>query len=215
VPKPAATPWSRPRIVRWLALCIAAGTLTTVIVAWAFAALGPLLIPEDSNYITHVDSRGAVWWEFYCTGGRKFFLSPPRGKHSPDPTDVPGDPPRFAAIPAANDRCAVTVIHGWPALCLSYEVLVPITGNPTVRGGFDVKLDDLQYNGMTHTLPYHIRWLGMIANVLLYTAAFACIRIRPRALIRWRRLRRGLCLSCGYDRNGLPTANPCPECGMP
>jgi hypothetical protein len=55
---------------------------------------------------------------------------------------------------------------------------------------------------------------GFIPNVLIYTACFALFW-RPRKffhLIRERRVRRGLCLHCGYDLRGS-AATLCPECG--
>ncbi|MCA9307048.1 MAG: hypothetical protein KDA16_10965 [Phycisphaerales bacterium] len=56
-------------------------------------------------------------------------------------------------------------------------------------------------------------WRGVAANTLIYAflvAIFMNLRIFTMALPRYRRARKGLCTSCGYDIAGLAT---CPECG--
>ena len=60
----------------------------------------------------------------------------------------------------------------------------------------------------------HILWPRLIANVFLWTVPiFLVLRCVPvaRAVIAWRRKRRGQCIACGYDLAGLAK---CSECGM-
>ena len=206
--KSAANTGPRRRIVRWLVLCFAAAVVTSVLVAWGFASFGLLLIPEQSDFTEHVAGNGAPWMEYYNAGGRAFQLYQPTSKHYDDPAILHGDPPYFAAVPAAGDKSAGIELHGWPVVCLYCEYNVPETGRATVHGEAHAKFIDLRF-----TLPYKVHWLGMIADVGFYTTIFASVRFRPRAVIRWRRTRRGLCLSCGYDRRGIATDAACPECG--
>lgn len=58
-------------------------------------------------------------------------------------------------------------------------------------------------------IPFLPLWPGLIAN----TAIYALIPAMIPPLIRWWRVRRKLCGHCGYARDGLPQAAPCPECG--
>ena len=64
-------------------------------------------------------------------------------------------------------------------------------------------------------------WGGFVLNALIFGAMswWALPRVlafvkSPRAFVfrRWR-VRRGLCLACGYDRAELADDAPCPECG--
>jgi len=63
-------------------------------------------------------------------------------------------------------------------------------------------------------LPLKPIFPGIILNTIIWGAvAWACwflLRARIIGTIRWRRTRRALCPSCGYDLGLLPT---CPECG--
>lgn len=59
-------------------------------------------------------------------------------------------------------------------------------------------------------LPLRPVWTGFALDTLLYAAACWTIMGGPFTLRRWRRVRRGLCLKCGYPVRGLAR---CPECG--
>ncbi len=64
-------------------------------------------------------------------------------------------------------------------------------------------------------IPLRPMWPELLANTLMYAAAFAlgAISIRTLATVRGRRRReRGLCPRCGYDLRGT-AAERCPECG--
>jgi hypothetical protein len=68
----------------------------------------------------------------------------------------------------------------------------------------------------TGMLATRVRWLPFIAELLLATA----VVLITGYSIWWlatlptrRRLRRGLCVTCGYDMKGQPAT--CPECGKP
>lgn len=60
------------------------------------------------------------------------------------------------------------------------------------------------YRGYSITVPW---WL--VAGILVSVPSFRLARWAKR----WRRLRRGLCVTCGYDLRATP--GRCPECGTP
>ena len=62
-------------------------------------------------------------------------------------------------------------------------------------------------------LPLLPLWPGFLINTLFYALLlFGAWRL-PGVLRRAVRRRRGRCVGCGYDRQGLDTDAPCPECG--
>jgi predicted RNA-binding Zn-ribbon protein involved in translation (DUF1610 family) len=60
--------------------------------------------------------------------------------------------------------------------------------------------------------PYAPIWLGLAGNVSVYTLLWMLPLAVPSLLRRRRRLKRGLCVGCGYDLKGGGAA-VCPECG--
>jgi hypothetical protein len=67
-------------------------------------------------------------------------------------------------------------------------------------------------HGTPHPLPLRPLWPGFAINAVLYGSAMWLLLSPVRGrLRRWRRVRRGLCLECGYPVRGL---GKCPECGV-
>lgn len=63
-------------------------------------------------------------------------------------------------------------------------------------------------------LPLRPLWPGFLINTFFYAIlAFALVRT-PRVVRRAIRRRRGRCVGCGYDRDGLDPEAACPECGV-
>lgn len=68
-----------------------------------------------------------------------------------------------------------------------------------------------------HSLPLMPLWPGFAVNTAFYAASIATLWLTVSGGLhlmgtKKRRRKRGLCESCGYDIQGLPT---CPECGRP
>jgi hypothetical protein len=61
-------------------------------------------------------------------------------------------------------------------------------------------------------LPLRPIWPGLLANSAFYAAGFFIIARTTRTARRLRRMSRGHCPRCAYDRESLYTT-PCPECG--
>jgi hypothetical protein len=62
-------------------------------------------------------------------------------------------------------------------------------------------------------LEFRILWMGAAADVLVFGTALWGIGAGCSWARRSRRIRRGLCAACGYDRRGLAGPMACPECG--
>ena len=85
----------------------------------------------------------------------------------------------------------VQILAGWPSLCLRHDETL---GHRTEK-----------------VLPYHPTWPGFASNTFFY-AAILWLPFAPFQLRRYVRVKRGLCIKCGYDLRGDFSAG-CPECG--
>lgn len=65
--------------------------------------------------------------------------------------------------------------------------------------------------GRTVFVPYHPRWTGFAASTALYATPWILLLVAPPILRRHLRIKRGLCIRCGYDLSG--SGGVCPECG--
>lgn len=130
-----------------------------------------------------VPEREAPWWLRFCNEERR------------RPSD--GFGPRFWSH-----------AFGWPLPVLS-RTITPKLGGAT----FEHSPDSPWIAGGVYGWPTEIIWPGLIANFAFYFALFAFPPIVFSAVRTRRRRKRGGCLSCGYDRRGLPQDAPCPECG--
>jgi len=84
------------------------------------------------------------------------------------------------------------------------------------QDGIPLYTDAYMWRGTARqsALPLGIIAPGFVANTLLYAALWWSIFAAPFALRRWRRIKRGLCLKCGYDLHKRPSdSSVCPECG--
>ncbi len=61
-------------------------------------------------------------------------------------------------------------------------------------------------------LPVHVLWPGLVINTIFYAALLWLITLGQFTARRMIRVKRGLCLKCGYDLRGT-SGGGCPECG--
>jgi hypothetical protein len=73
-----------------------------------------------------------------------------------------------------------------------------------------VLLSSVSVPGMLNDLSVLAAFIGLWFTRLGVIRRWREIR---RGRFELRRLKRGVCRSCGYDRRGLPASSPCPECG--
>lgn len=95
---------------------------------------------------------------------------------------------------------------GWPFRAFRAETVAPSTGPPERKRGYL----DLGPLGVVPCLPI---WRGLVLDVLVLGSAWWVVLSCLSVLRRRRRIRRGLCVFCKYDRSGLDAAAVCPECG--
>ncbi len=62
-------------------------------------------------------------------------------------------------------------------------------------------------------LPVRPLVAGFVIDTLFYATIAFVVLFAPGGLRRVHRRRRGRCISCGYDRQGLALGAICPECG--
>jgi hypothetical protein len=78
------------------------------------------------------------------------------------------------------------------------------------------RIPALQFEGglawVSRPLPIAPLWFGQIVNAAFYGGLLWLAIHGPGHLRRWKRRRRGLCLTCGYDLRSAMHKR-CPECG--
>ncbi len=108
-----------------------------------------------------------------------------------------------------NEECA-----GWPLLGVRYVQRLDSANRPgwIIQGRLDLPI---VIGGVPYVpLPMCPIWPGFAINTVFYAAILWLLLAAPFALRRRRRIKRGLCLKCGYNLRGRPsTSDVCPECG--
>lgn len=64
-----------------------------------------------------------------------------------------------------------------------------------------------------HAFPITPMWAGFAINTLVFAAAWWVLLFGYFTARRLARHHKGLCITCGYPREGLPANAACPECG--
>jgi len=131
---------------------------------------------------------------------------------------------------AAEPRATRVVIRqiGWPARCLWgwQKSRIGSPANPNAVGAATMRYYGHIGLGVRSRVAFGPKvpawrkvlvWysmpVGLAVNTALYGAWWLAVVLGARAVLRWRRRRRGLCARCGYDLRGLGEGEVCPECG--
>jgi len=225
------------KVIKRGVVCVVLGAVTTVAVAWGFAVRG-VKISGTARFIEYgpfAGANGSAGWvvtsEVRWPGGKlrtipgvepTFSLRANdligQGTTLPIPAFGDGWGRGYDALTASMARSGADLViersHGWPlfALWLEGERFGPGTmrmggiplparwGGPTAPN----------YYVFAKVLPLRPLWGGFAINTAVYAALFAVpVCGWPMARAR-RRMKRGLCVRCGYDLAG---AGICSECG--
>lgn len=116
----------------------------------------------------------------------------------------------------ARDGIFIDKAYGLPLLCLrSREHLAAISGSnlldSKVYDGYVLKRG---LHGIASiVLPYRPIVTGFMANTIIYGIVLFVIVVGIKTIKAARCMRRGLCVSCRYQLDGIVSPR-CPECGM-
>jgi hypothetical protein len=87
------------------------------------------------------------------------------------------------------------------------------TAAPPIREGVFTLPVSLTPPGSSGIVPTILRWRGLLYDTAIFSLIWLSLLLLPRIgrTIDWWVRRR--CAICGYDRRGIPSTAPCPECG--
>jgi len=91
-----------------------------------------------------------------------------------------------------------------------------VAGNPLLVTGVRIEIPLLGGVVNSGWWPTRVLWPGLIANAMVFTAAWLGALAMWRKLVRFNeesRRRRGVCAGCCYRLDGIPVGGKCPECG--
>jgi hypothetical protein len=209
-----------PTITRWIIAPAAAGVITTLVVAWL---LSWLVQPTKHIFeLTYVDNQvlqvnafhspGASRTEFFNMGRYNSFdevrhyagiLAPGENSQSR----------RQETNLGSDSNLWIEHARGWPFLAMWCKALDK-PGGPHWEGAIAWAPPTYPDLGLKlSALPLKPIWAGFLADAVFYALLFAAIAAALGPARRWFRRRRGKCERCGYDRRGLVSTTPCPECG--
>jgi len=227
--------WARR--IRTMLLLLLLGLAMTVAIGWCCAWFVP---PEHVRATGRLsdDGKGVCWTRESLGVEQTAFWPAVPAEFSTDPIDVyrrgvrAYDVSQWSMegsagwpLPALRWRCEL----GWSAVATSppatnnfglpplFITTLPAPVITSVSHGWApagaVKLDSFG-SLVLHLLPCEPIWRGLAANTAFCGASMWLAGWIAAVLRRGRRMRRGLCMLCGYDLRGL-WERRCPECGVP
>ncbi len=215
-------------------MCLLIGAVINVLVAWGIAlAVNPL----DGEHGGALRPTAGYQWDVSTTSnfGTLFLNSRRHDTRTGVTNTIPEDSiPSWSEfdIPLDEYRTAEgwiesrsTVARGWPMLSLRYYSdflrspdgeLINRQNQWSIRwpcGQWKLyPLGDRTRQPLTHDIyiPLLPIWTGFAVNALVFAVPLWALLFGCAGMRRWRRLRRGLCERCGYQRGD---SELCSECG--
>lgn len=186
------------RLILLLMLC---GAIVNIVVAWGIAISAPMPRKLTPTVVTSTDHD---WWRA-CAPDQYQEVSPNAAfVHSTTGATLL----RLAVGTGGMDSpMAHRFRSGWPATSMERSQWSSL---------HRVEWIDTWtvYKPLAFSVPMRPYWPGFAINTVFYAAVLWGLSVAPFTLRRRRRIKRGLCLKCGYDLRGSPpTSDACPECG--
>lgn len=210
------------RRIRTIIIFLLAGAVTTVAVAWACAAWVSLV--GSTGGARAAPMQGRLWrvvFDCRALGAERLILLGSAGPWiggEPPVVDEEHLLPAWARrTPPEIDQHAVWLHdgRGLPFHSMHCEFVLRGSELKTLLGGIELPRSLIQGPDPTllwRALPLWPIWAGFAADSVFY-AAMLWLPLRGlRAVRRFMRLNRGMCLVCGYDLRG-DRSRACPECG--
>jgi hypothetical protein len=203
------------RVLAQLGVCLIVGVLLTVVVAWSFALFGNSAytaitytppgpgarlssasrVPDDFVNGTHVSKRG-------------------RGFRYQMVTEMVWIGSRLGMMTDRQNRTIERVEVGWPWGTMEWIGTMDLRHRKdgwTWRDGLEPpRWGGAITQGASRRLPLVALWPGFAYSALTIGAVLFVVQLVPRGVRRGLRRRRGRCVACGYELQGLVK---CPECG--
>lgn len=206
-------------------VCLAAGAVVNIAVAWAGAAYTDLsgVAPGMPPVTGRLPPGAPAGWQPAVMaqefGGRFAHRAEWMGSIAPEGANANGMVWKWRQTEA-----------GWPRRSLrataAYEFESPRTSEPTRRGramsaewgvlsgGVELPEWVQRWTAMkSGRLPLRPMWPGWALNTGLYAGLAWLWFVAPGVWLRAQRRRRGECEGCGYELAGLASDSVCPECG--
>lgn len=208
----------RPRSARsvWIrraAISIVLGSAGTVLLSIA----GLEAHARNSGYLTSLwRSQGAMILHnpkpafAHRQASHRVDANAPQGTYSMSLEHLP-----WWAVPApeGSEAAITTAASGWPlpAFRTVYDMSAGAPAPRTITRTW--KSAGQTNHRSVWLVPNQIIWPGFLTNTFVF-AAGVFVALTAIGLLRVRaRIRRGECSRCRYQRQGIPPATPCPECG--
>jgi hypothetical protein len=219
--------WRSSRM-RFVLTMLGLGLATTIAVAWACAWFMPSALTGDRIEFSH---RESPRWRMHTSDYLGLLSVSSLIEANPAPADdvitywwsrVRHQPPLGSKWPSASHTVEVAAGWPWPALMWKADWVQTVwTGTlraPTlenIRWGLALYGSPTIFSTnhvVAHVLPMRPLVRGLVANALLFAAAWAVLILGLRSRRRLRRARHGFCARCRYDLRSQQNKR-CPECG--
>ncbi len=223
---------TRRKFITRIALCLLLGLISTVAVAWGFAARGSVGVWSVQLVLyENPDSGTSTWnhaWKKVGIAGIErggSWMMIPVGSYNHSSSLTAKQPMAShwglsdqARARRVDDRdCAFTIewAFGWPFPALWTYQDEAVDGT-IKRAGIDLPFvyneNSAFYTTAPQALPIYPIWRGLLLDTGFFAAIWAIPMFGVPAVRARHRRKRGLCPNCAYDLGG-DLASGCPECG--